>query len=756
MKTSRQVFSNYSEEQLEQLAQWWGVSDNKPNGGWQLNFSALAKGMQNPVAARFAWEQLDAGARQVLHTTLTLSTADGVLRDVLFKLTTHVSASGFEQAVATLREHLLLVEEQVIAKTGRPATTATLTKVKSPSEVITKLGVPKDLSEALALVEKEIYTPNQDRSLFKLDQLLASLPLEATTQIGQRYAFNLYDYYARVDTRARLVGQLVQPEVPLFAWEQFDTPTRKLVKWLAGENGRASMQAVREYTGYDNPTLARCIRQLENYAIAFDTFVGQERKLFVPRELLKNLKKAVELAEIEEDTEPAGLLESETPPAFVQQQGPLALYDMATIIGAMYQQNIEPTQGGYVPKRIANKMYSLLQVKPRISSDFSGEENLTLDMLYNTASEMGLVKLSQASGPTKARYIEGPELKEWARRGTENMVRRLLENWQHSTRWIDIAGADYNPYSGDAYYYDYQSGRRTLVSYLQGCTPGRWYTLKSLLRTIKENDPYALRHKYAYTGVAGVRNAKTILAKWFAVDGEVLTGLLASSLYEMGIVALGYDQSDLTQQKKPLNPIFFMVTELGAGALSAKPHEPAAEESNEEQKRTLIVQPNSELLLLQPDWPTLFSLLPFAQLNQAGVVSRLTLTRASFLRALSQGKNIEQLQTILKEHSQKEVPQNVSYNLADWVRSYKEVTFSQVYLIEIPSENLANEIVSSGKLASFGLRRLGPCVLAASNDTDLQALRKAFEKEGIVVHILGDIIQRDKYASTSTSRWRYY
>ena len=47
-------------------------------------------------------------------------------------------------------------------------------------------------------------------------------------------------------------------------------------------------------------------------------------------------------------------------------------------------------------------------------------------------------------------------------------------------------------------------------------------------------------------------------------------------------------------------------------------------------------------------------------------------------------------------------------------------------------------------------------MLAASNDADLQALRKAFEKEGIVVHIVGDIIQRDKYAygDSGTSYWR--
>ncbi len=750
MKTLRQVLGNYSEEELGKLAQWWGVSD-KPADGWQQNFAALAKGMQNPVAARFAWEQLDADAQQVLHTTLTLSTADGVLRDVLFKLTSHVSSEGFERAIATLQECVLLVDEQIIAKTGRPATTATLTKVKSPAEVITKLSVPKDMTDVLMLVEKEIYTPKQDRSALKLDQLLASLNADAVRMIGQRYGFNLYDYFSIVDTRTRLVGQLVQPEVPVFAWEQFDTATRKLIKWLSSQGGEASMLAVREYTGYDNPTLARCIQQLENYAIAFDTFVGPKRKLFVPGELLKNLKKAVELTEIVEETGPVGLVEIDTPPALTQQQGPTALYDLATIIGAMYQQNIEPTQSGYVPKRIANKMVPLLQIKPRIRSDYYGVENLTLDMLYNIASEMGLVKLSKSSGTAKSRYSEGPELKEWPQKKTEGMVRRLLENWQQSTRWIDIAGADYSPYANDAYYLDYHSGRKALVSHLQACAPGRWYTLKSLLRTIKENDPYALRQKYAYTGVAGIRNAKTILAKWYAVDGEILTGLIASSLYEMGIVALGYNSTDPVQEKKPVNPVAFMVTDLGAAVLSASSNETKVEESNGEQNRTLIVQPNSELLLLQPDWPTLFGLLPFAQLNQAGMVSRLTLTRTSFLRALSQGKNIEQLQRILQEHSQKEVPQNISYNLADWVRAYKEVTFSQVYLIEIPSENLANEIVASGKLTSFGLRRIAPCVLAASNDTSLQDLRRAFEKEGIVVHILGDIILRDKYGTTS--RW---
>src|SRR5450759_950173 len=153
MKTLRQVFGQYSEEELGQLAQWWGVSD-KPAGGWQQNLGALARGMQNPVAARFAWEQLDEDTRQVLHTTLTLSTVDGVLRDVLFNLSSRVSSDGFERAITTLHGHVLLVDEQVIAKTGRVATSATVNKSKTPAKVITKLGVPKDMTEILAQVEK--------------------------------------------------------------------------------------------------------------------------------------------------------------------------------------------------------------------------------------------------------------------------------------------------------------------------------------------------------------------------------------------------------------------------------------------------------------------------------------------------------------------------------------------------------------------------------------------------------------------------
>ena len=83
MKTLRQVFGKYSEAELDRIARWWGIG-NKPKEGWLQNQSALAQDMANPVAARFAWEQLSLIERKLLHNALTLATTNGVMRDLLF------------------------------------------------------------------------------------------------------------------------------------------------------------------------------------------------------------------------------------------------------------------------------------------------------------------------------------------------------------------------------------------------------------------------------------------------------------------------------------------------------------------------------------------------------------------------------------------------------------------------------------------------------------------------------------------------
>lgn len=752
MKALRQVLALRTEEELEQLVRLWGISD-KPADGWQNHTGRLVQSMQDPVCARFVWEQLSPIERKLLHTSLTFAISDAMLEDFLLK-SSRLSVEEFVPALEKLKQDMLLLEEQIKVKSAKPVATGKDGKTqKAPAEIITRVYVPRDIVDILKSIDREIHTPKQDRSTFKLDQILASLSIDQVYAIGQRYGFMLHDYYYQSDPRTRLRGQLVQPDVPFYAWEQLEQPTRKLCKWLIEQGGAANMATIREQLGFDNPTLAKSIHQLQDYALAFDTFVEHERRLFIPHEYHKSLKKAVEQLEVGEEPVEVGLFEMNAQPTEMKQAEPFVLYDLATIIGAAFQQNIELTQGGYIPKRISNKIAPQVQITPRIQS--YQDDEFTVDMLFNIAEHLGLLKLVRSSADsTKRRYEEGPELRSWSQKSMTGMATTLLEQWIEGQVWTDIAGAHYDPYSsGGMYYYlNYASGRKTLVDYLNSCTPGRWYSLSSLLHTLRHEEPFSLRSKHEYAGISGARNTRSTLAGWYKVDGEIYTGIL-TSLYEMGLVSLGYEERE--KEGEPRNPSAFMLTELGEQVISYAKRGIGQQETEQYASgKTLIVQPNFELLLLQPDMPTLYSLLPFAQVNQVGRVSRLTLTKNSLLRGLEMGRNIDQILRTLEEHSQKELPQNVLYTLNDWARNYKEVHITQVFLVEAPSESMANDMALSEKLKSFGLRRLGPCVFAVSNDVNVQDLRRVLEKESIVARVAGDIITRSPYSTTTFGRRR--
>jgi len=296
------------------------------------------------------------------------------------------------------------------------------------------------------------------------------------------------------------------------------------------------------------------------------------------------------------------------------------------------------------------------------------------------------------------------------------------------------------------------AARASLLEQLQKCTPGQWYSVASLLQTIWDKDPFELRPVQYNIRPADRRKTSAMRARWNSCEGEVYIGLLASTLYELGMVVPGYQEPGLAETDRFANPDAFMLTDLGAAVLSPGDttplKTPASPLSNG--NRSLVLQPNFELLLLRPDMPTLYSLLPFAQVNQVEMVSRLTLTRASVLRGIEAGNDIEQILRILEERSQKEIPQNVAYTLRDWVKLYKDVKVSQVLLLEVSSEAVADEICLSPKLQTFNLRKLAPRVLIASNDINLQELRRILEKEGIIVRARGDIITRqNRYAVSS-------
>ena len=762
MKKLLLVFAGCTEQQLEQVARLWGVTKEQLDG---IRFpGAPAAGGQpggllalDAIAARFVWEHLHEDERKVLYTILHFSSPNGIINEVLAKIT-RLPESLYAAALSTLKRYLLLVEEEGKARVNMKQ------KLDRPSTSdVSLLYVPMEIVDSLNMTGRELYLPDYDRSKMPLEKILSSLNQSKLYEIGLLYGIVLHDYYSTANPRTRLAGNLVQPDVAFCAMEQLDPATRNLCKWLCEREGKATMQAVREYTGYDDSVLSTLLHNLERYAIAFDTFSESERVLFVPHEMLKNLKKAAAQPESALDDMPTELIVIGEPPQTIYDGDSLTIYDLAAIIGAVYQQDIEPTQAGKVPKRIANKILPLMHGDPRV--EYLGEENLLLEMLFAIAHELKLLQVSKSSlTEIKPRYEPGPRLKHWSQMDNIEQTRYLFSQWLNSHNWIDVPGANYvDNYS---YYINYQAARNAVVSLLHNCKPGQWYSVPSLLGKIKAEDPFILRSQPYTTGLIHYRSKREILANWQQCDGEILIGMLTSSLYELGIVAVGYTQLTGLEAEEPVNPDAFMVTNFGARVLLAEAKAALKKEGGSGQdeslsstptanvSRSLVVQPNFELLLLQSDLPTLYSLLPFAVVNQVGVVSRLTLTRAALLRAMRSGLSIEQILQILEEHSQKEIAQNVSYTLRDWARLYKEVKISQALLLEVATEAQANEICASPRLQELGLRRLGPCAMAVGSNVTLQKLRSLLDKEGIVAHISGDIITKRDSSAFSFGRLR--
>src|SRR5258707_11513583 len=133
--------------------------------------------------------------------------------------------------------------------------------------------------------------------------------------------------------------------------QKFDPPVRDLCKWLCEQGGKASMQRVREHTGYDDTALLKALHQLEEYAIAFQTFSGREWVLFVPTATFASVRKATQ--QTAPEVIHVGLMPLPIPPEAVYEAATPILYDMALIIGAIHQQNIERTQAGRRTQRRA-------------------------------------------------------------------------------------------------------------------------------------------------------------------------------------------------------------------------------------------------------------------------------------------------------------------------------------------------------------------------------------------------------------------
>jgi hypothetical protein len=274
-----------------------------------------------------------------------------------------------------------------------------------------------------------------------------------------------------------------------------------------------------------------------------------------------------------------------------------------------------------------------------------------------------------------------------------------------------------------------------------------WYSLDSFRATLQNDDPYVLRPSQRCAGEAGFKLAEELREHWDATDGEIITGMFRSTLYDLGMVALGYQREVVPAASELVNPDSFMLTELGAEVLSGE-----QSASQMFSPRALVVQPNFQVLLMEPYMPAIYWLMRFASLDQMGRVSRFTLTREALQRGMDDGTSIEDALRFLQTHSQKSLPQNVIYTLRDWARQSREAPLPRITLLEVNDEALAGELVTSPKLRAYRLRRVGPKSVAVPPETSLGDLHRALKRLGYAQKLRSGF--EDLVAATLPSRRR--
>jgi hypothetical protein len=215
--------------------------------------------------------------------------------------------------------------------------------------------------------------------------------------------------------------------------------------------------------------------------------------------------------------------------------------------------------------------------------------------------------------------------------------------------------------------------------------------------------------------------------------------MIRTMLHWLGVVDLGRDK-----QKRLLS---FRLTE-SAHALLDPEHQRADSNGARASGSSILVQPNFEVLVLQPDSRVLWTLLRVADLVRHDRVSVYNINKESVLRAVEGGLQAPQIVDFMNTNTGKHLPQNVAQSISDWARLIKHARLHRATLIEVDDPAVLDEMLAGRKTRKYVERRLSPTVAVAAlpgvgdtaRDDPWQRLMKELRGAGYVPHFSSEIM----------------
>jgi hypothetical protein len=676
-------------EELRAIADAWGTITRDPNPTHNDLAIAVYHTMVEKPSVRGVWSSLDSESHRFIIWLLGQRNMMSILDDV----PGHIAldpAEALPLVEQARRIGIVDVDEVLVRGTRVVSSGDNLYSwaPKSQVEAVRRrvVSISAEGAKVLREVIEESKRPAPTDEPFA--SLLGSLEQEEILRIAATWKLpEAHRYYKQelVGVMSEFIATGRSRDTLL---DPLSPPSRGLFEFLAQRGGHSTSTEAKRNFQWEERDLRAALLPLVNRALVWDHLAGDSRLLFVPRDLLAT--SSVQLP----SSLPQPKLSTAAPHA-VENRLPYEMpWDLLTILNTAARQELSLTlQENRITKRIAKRINDAL-IHP-------GDAHSGTDYID------ALIHISQAAGLLAANGREEhpslhitPRADEWAKLSFTAQRRRLYGFWLEDRKWAEPAAY------GTIYWWncDLTGARKRLTEHIARLPVNEWIGLDAFLRRINMVDPFIIWSQDELVRRFGLRVLQGFRNQWFDIEGRILADMLRTVLCWLGVVEIGRDK-----QKRFLA---FRVTESGIGLLGS----PEGDQQSAPRlpqpaiEKCFLVQPNFEVLVINPESRPIWALLKMADLVRHDRVSVYALNKASIMRAIEDGQSDEDLIKLLTRYSDKGLPQNVEQSIHDWSRLIKRVELTTATILEVTDPSVLDELAASRKTKRLIARRLSPTV----------------------------------------------
>ena len=342
-----------------------------------------------------------------------------------------------------------------------------------------------------------------------------------------------------------------------------------------------------------------------------------------------------------------------------------------------------------------------------------------LDLLVTLLLQQGVLSstpLRPAPQPTRS-FLAAPRI---------SAAGGLLQSWQHSTSWNDLANIPHLEVAGGSWPNDPLSGRSAIVDLLSEIPAEKWWSIESFVLRVREEHPgfqrpggdfdsWYLSDKRTGTYLRGYEN-------WDLVEGALIRYLICGPLHWLGAVDLGASEAG-----QPATS--FRITRFGS-ILWDTDSLPESTQVEEHAK----LQTDGRLRV-----PRLASRTLRYQLSRFTSWEKLTpegysylLTPSALERGTRQGLRMHHVRGVLEAVCGIPLPPSVDKALKRWEKKGTEARIRREWVLLVTEPKILSELRAHRATARYLDKNLGPGVVRM-RERDWEALRAGAARLGILI-----------------------